>query len=146
MVRSPGRAAVSRPWPVVRDPLFGCALWTGLLDRDGYAIAERGRRAHLIAFRATGRDHPPGNVVDHTCRRRNCVEPAHLESVTRGVNELRKLWRVRCRVAVCPVGHRIEEPAVTPEGGRVCRRCLERLRLTPVDVAPASPPRSRRRA
>lgn len=103
--------------------IFGCVLWDGRVDRNGYGL--RGRElVHVDAFIAAGGDIPEGQVLDHLCRRPRCYAPHHLEPVTRSVNELRKGWRVRCRRTRCPKGHDLTVNAViTPEGGRVCRTC-----------------------
>jgi hypothetical protein len=112
------------PPPPARDPRFGCLLWRGRIDRDGYAQVEfRGPRGHLLAYAAARGPVPPDRVIDHLCRRRHCVEPTHLEAVTRGENELRKLWRYRCRRERCALGHALAGAVVTPEGGRLCRVC-----------------------
>lgn len=120
----------AKSWPVERDSLFGCLLWVGELDRDGYAVVSvRGPRAHVIAYRRAGRQAAAGSVVDHACRRRNCVEPRHLEAVTRAVNEFRKRAQFRARTMTkCPSGlHSLDMPIITPEGGRVCRACRDAL-------------------
>lgn len=114
--------------PPERCPTFGCLLWQGQLDRDGYAIdSKRGPRAHLVSFVRSRGPVPAGRVVDHLCRRRHCVEPRHLEAVTRAENEFRKRAQHRFRRAVCPLGHSMQRPAVTPEGGVLCRACLDSL-------------------
>lgn len=105
------------------DPIFGCMLATGRRDKDGYAF--RGKtRAHIAAWTAEHGEVPEGKEIDHQCRRRHCVALHHLELVTRSGNELRKSWRFRAKREWCPAGHRLELYAiVTPEGGRVCRKC-----------------------
>jgi hypothetical protein len=65
-----------------------------------------------------------GFVLDHLCRRRNCIALHHLEPVTQSENEKRKSWRYRARRATCPKGHGLAmNRAITPEGGVVCRQC-----------------------
>lgn len=106
-----------------RDPIFGCELATGRLDRDGYAFHGK-TRAHIAAWTAAHGPVPEDRELDHLCRRRHCVALHHLEAVTRRENELRKRWRCRARAKWCPAGHRLElYGIVTPEGGRVCRAC-----------------------
>lgn len=111
------------------DHVFGCHLFGGKLDREGYGIVWRGRgharRAHIVAYEqahgAVPEDKPE---VDHLCRRPQCIAPHHLEAVTRSENEKRKSWRYRARRQLCPKGHDLASNAiVTPEGGRICRAC-----------------------
>jgi hypothetical protein len=107
----------------VIDPLFGCRLATGRLDREGYAFHGK-TRAHIAAWVAERGSIAPGLELDHLCRRRNCTALHHLELVTRSENERRKSWRYRARRSHCAAGHELAVHAVvTPEGGRVCRAC-----------------------
>lgn len=114
-------------WPVAVDPIFGCWLWQRALDRDGYGVSWRGRvatRAHVAVYRDLVGEIPVAMVLDHICRRRNCVAPAHLEPVTQQENEFRKSWKYRARRSRCKNDHDLRVAAiVTPEGGRVCRLC-----------------------
>lgn len=107
------------------DPVFGCRLWTGELDSEGYPLTDDGKRAHRVAYEASVGPIPPGKELDHTCRRRRCVWFRHTEPVDRSTNEIRKSWRSRVRVLRCPGGHQLNSltAMVTPEGGRVCRTC-----------------------
>ncbi len=108
-------------WPVRVDPTFGCWLWTGPVDRDGYGRIGR-ELAHRAFWKATRGPIPTGMEIEHTCRRRACLR--HLELLTRSQQERRKAWRNRVRIERCPEGHDLRLQAqVTPEGGRVCRAC-----------------------
>lgn len=108
---------------VERDPVFGCELAQGRADRDGYVFHGQ-TRAHIHAWIAANGSVPDGLVIDHLCRRRNCVALHHLEAVTQSENEKRKSWRYRRRRVKCRAGHELEEHGVvTPEGGVVCRQC-----------------------
>lgn len=116
-------------WPVEIDPTFGCRLWKGRLDRDGYPMTSDGKRAHREVYIAAGPPFggpiPPDHDLDHHCRRRRCVWELHLEPVTQSKNEHRKHWRSRLRMKVCRAGHDLQlNGIVTPEGGRVCRTCV----------------------
>lgn len=75
---------------------------------------------------------PPGLTIDHLCRVRNCVNPAHLEAVTRGENVLRGKTITAANVAKthCPYGHPYDEQntRVTPQGTRACRACARERR------------------
>lgn len=67
-----------------------CWLWTGYCDRDGYGVIgttdRRSDLVHRVAYLALIGPIPDGLELDHTCRVRNCVRPAHLEPVTHLVN------------------------------------------------------------
>jgi hypothetical protein len=106
------------------DPIFGCTLSTGRLDRDGYAYHGK-TRAHIHAWVAANGPVPDGMVLDHLCRRRACSAVHHLEPVTQSENELRKSWRYRAKRKACPKGHdlTVHRIVVQPEGGVVCRVC-----------------------
>jgi HNH endonuclease len=106
-----------------RDPIFGCALWTGRLDADGYGFHGRSR-AHIVTWERANGPVPEGKELDHLCRRRHCVALHHLEAVTRAENERRKSWAYRAKRTRCPRGHTMSlHHQVTPERGIVCRMC-----------------------
>lgn len=70
----------------------GCWLWTGSLTFDGYGIfRENNRRtgAHRFAYEYFVGPIPAGLQIDHLCRVRNCVNPAHLDPVTNAENTTR---------------------------------------------------------
>lgn len=114
-----------------RDPVFGCLVWTGRLDREGYGFQGRSR-AHIVAWERAHGPIADGREVDHLCRERACVEPVHLELVTRSENERRKAWAWRARRQTCPRGHSMADAVISPNRGRLCRTCqrelLERVR------------------
>lgn len=72
-----------------------CWLWTAAKVSSGYGSCwhERSaRQAHLVVWELlTGRKLKRGKKreLDHRCRTRACCNPAHLEPVTRGVNNAR---------------------------------------------------------
>lgn len=67
-----------------------CWLWLGAKDAKGYGqfcIGAKQYRSHRIAFiLAHGRDIPRGRELHHTCRKRDCCNPAHLEVVSHAKN------------------------------------------------------------
>lgn len=76
----------------------GCLLFTGHLTPTGYGVFKIGRKshgAHRVAYREFVGPIPSGWEIDHLCSVRNCVEPTHLEVVTRSEN----LRRMRARRA-----------------------------------------------
>lgn len=67
----------------------GCWIWTAAMHRNGYgAVRWKGQlyKAHRFAFEMLRHPVPSGLDLDHLCRRRNCVNPFHLEPVTRSEN------------------------------------------------------------
>lgn len=58
-----------------------CWLWTGAINHRGYGRYGK-ELAHRVSVRLSGVSIPKGKVVDHLCRVRNCVNPAHLRVVT----------------------------------------------------------------
>ena len=83
----------------IQETPDGHWLWLGSVDPDGYPQAVwrcRRYRIHvLMNERAEGSPLPEGLEVDHTCNRRDCVNPSHLERVTHQEN----VRRIRARAA-----------------------------------------------
>ena len=113
-------AALSSP-----EPFSGCWLWTRALYSNGYgAIAFHGvsRIAHRLSYEAHVGPIPVGMDLDHLCRNRCCVNPAHLEPVTRKVNLGRSplvgrgAGTAQTAKTHCPQGHEY-----TPENTRIAR-------------------------
>lgn len=67
----------------------GCWLWTGPLERIGYArICVNGRMTyvHRVAYELVNGPIPDGAEVMHRCDVRNCINPAHLQLGTHREN------------------------------------------------------------
>lgn len=63
-----------------------CWIWQRAINkRWGYGI-NSGRRAHIVEWERVNGNVPDGLDLDHLCRVRSCVNPAHLEPVSRAVN------------------------------------------------------------
>lgn len=113
------------------DLTLRCWLWTGTTSRGyGYITvgkctdgSRRTTTAHRLAYEHFVEPIPDGLHVDHLCRVRNCVNPAHLEPVTCKENCQRGL---KGRLLThCPRGHPYDEvnTALRPDGRRGCRTC-----------------------
>lgn len=66
-----------------------CWPWRARLSRDGYGRLWDGRYsadAHRIAYTLFVGPVPDDMDLDHLCRNRGCVNPAHLEPVTHDEN------------------------------------------------------------
>lgn len=71
------------------EPNSGCWLWLGCVDRCGYGKFSGGdgeTLAHRFAYSALVGPIPHGHEIDHQCKVRGCVNPAHLRAVTHAEN------------------------------------------------------------
>ncbi len=105
----------------------GCWQWQGSLVAQGYGRFAK-EYAHRYAYKALVGPIPEGLTIDHLCRSRGCVNPAHLEVVTRGENVLRGEGPAAkaARKTHCPKGHEYagENLYVNPRTGyRLCQSC-----------------------
>ena len=111
----------------------GCWKWTGHHDRDGYARCYWNGRAlaHRAVYEILKGPIPQGLEIDHLCRNRGCVNPAHMEPVTHAENTLRGFspQALNARKTECAHGHPLsgENLHIRPrDGGRICRACDRR--------------------
>lgn len=114
-----------------------CWVWTGATNENGYAILNiDGRRmyAHRVTYMALVGPIPNTWEIDHLCRVRPCINPAHLEAVESYVNSMRGEHPnfVTHREKQCRRGHdlTIDVNVYRRTDGRVrCRICsIERNR------------------
>ena len=114
-------------------PGTACWIWTAGISSNGYAVFwDRGpKKAHRFAYERFVGPVPAGLELDHLCRVRHCVNPEHLEPVTRAENCKRgNLNKHHTAKTHCPHGHPYDDANtyITPEGWRACRACKERYR------------------
>jgi hypothetical protein len=99
----------------------GCWLWIGAKQPNGYGsfyLDGRTLRAHRAAYEMFVGAIPGGLQIDHLCRRRDCVNPKHLEAVTHAEN-MRRIRRPEC-----VSGHQLTDDNVYEHRGkRYCRSC-----------------------
>lgn len=117
------------------EPNSGCWLWTGSVSKGGYGkVLIAGCKtgyAHRLLYEALVSPIPDGLDLDHLCRVRCCVNPGHLEPVTRKVNIHRgeSPASQHARKTHCANGHPLSgENLKRREGG--WRRCLICRRAT----------------
>ena len=78
--------------PAFAPHLGQCWEWTSTLTDDGYAkVSWKGRQrsAHRLSYELNVASIPDGFTIDHLCMVRHCVNPTHLEPVTRAENNRR---------------------------------------------------------
>lgn len=67
-----------------------CWLWQGPINNSGYGVMYdadgKHTGVHRVAYENAVGAIPVGMQIDHLCRVRHCVNPAHLEPVTRAEN------------------------------------------------------------
>lgn len=112
------------------EPNTGCWLWTGgLFGGTGYAnigVGGKSRGAHRVLYELHRGPIPTGMQLDHLCRQRSCVNPAHLEVVTNRENGRRgnSPPAIVARTNHCKRGHEFTAANTRPtKHGRSCRAC-----------------------
>lgn len=107
-----------------------CWEWTGAKTRNGYGQASLGgvrAMAHRMIYEYFVGPVPSELDLDHLCRVRACVNPWHLEPVSRSENLYRsdRVGKYNLLKTHCPKGHGYTpgNTRITGKGGRVCRAC-----------------------
>jgi hypothetical protein len=148
-IATPGSAAPQfrdarlpeRFWSKVSVQPNECWLWTGAPDKDGYGSFSRNgrnRRAHRVSYEALVGPIAAGFETDHLCHTRDescdgsrclhrrCVNPSHLEPVSRVENNRRNrsFAAVNAAKTHCDNGHKFTaENTYINHGKRHCRPC-----------------------
>lgn len=116
----------------------GCWAWLGAhFKTTGYALFNmkaddgvwRPTVAHRVSYLVHKGPIPEGLVIDHLCRNRKCVNPAHLEAVTKYENDIRgeSLMARQRRQTHCIHGHPFDAENTYYKPGtnkRECRQCM----------------------
>jgi len=110
-----------------------CLIWQGQTMKNGYGQISWHNRSWLVhraIWTALKGEIPAEMTIDHLCRRRNCVEVAHMEVVTRGENSLRGgglevVYANRRAREFCKQGHPLsgENLRINKAGHRICKEC-----------------------
>lgn len=119
-----------RFWAKV-DRTADCWLWTASCQPSGYGqfrVPGGTLLAHRVAYELAVGPIPAGLHLDHLCRVRRCVNPAHLEPVTNQENARRgdSPQTVNANKTHCRHGHAYDagNTYVRPDGrGRGCLAC-----------------------
>ena len=75
----------------------GCWVWIGARSSHGYGRinmrvdgVHRSLWAHIVAFEEYVRKLGTGEQVDHLCYNRACINPLHLQAVSKTINLARR--------------------------------------------------------
>lgn len=120
-------------WSDRRHAGTRCLEWTAGHTTAGYGQFHIGADrvyAHRFAYELWFGSIPDGYQIDHLCRNRGCVSPAHIEAVTPRVNNMRSMSTAALNAVKthCVRGHEFtpENTYVTPNRGtRQCRKCMK---------------------
>lgn len=122
----------SRKVPV--HPKDECWPWDGAINSCGYGSfrVKDGKAwtscgAHRVGYEYFRGKVPEGLELDHLCRRRDCVNPWHLEAVEKRVNILRGdgAGAKAARKTHCKYGHPLSGDNLVVAKNRKERICFE---------------------
>jgi hypothetical protein len=122
---------ITRFWDKV-DKTDGCWLWKEHVSPTGYCNFRVGKTkeySHRFAWEISNNAKIPKDMtVDHLCKIRHCVNPNHLEIVSRGENALRGdgPCAKNLRKKLCKRGHELTSYVRDDNKKyRACRVCCK---------------------
>jgi hypothetical protein len=117
------KAEIGDCW-TFRGALVNGYGYTHVVDAPG---KYRTAFAHRVVYEELVGPVPTGKDLDHLCRNRACVNPDHLQPVSRRENLLRGQTIVarQVRRTHCPRGHEYTENTYLYRNMRYCRACRE---------------------
>jgi hypothetical protein len=118
------------------DQSGDCWQWMAAKAADGYGrfvYEKKCQQAHRLAYQFWVGPIPDDLVLDHLCRNRSCVNPAHLEPVTQKVNNNRGMRSQPQFLTHCLRGHEYTPETTYARPGKskeckVCRRAKDKAR------------------
>lgn len=129
---APGAITLDEKLKARYDIVGECWRWLGARTPNGYGtfrFKNRTQPVHRWAYEEWVGPIPEGLEIDHLCRTRDCINPDHLEAVTRAEN-MRRATPARGadhgngRKTHCPQGHEYTpENTYERRGRRYCRVC-----------------------
>jgi hypothetical protein len=127
------RPLMERMMAKVRLDSDGCWTWTGSRIHNGYGkVKVNGLQvvSHRASYEALVGPIPDGMQLDHLCRNRACINPDHLEPVSKRENLLRGIGptAVNAAKSACVRGHLLSGDnvrIVVGASGHDTRRCRQ---------------------